>query len=58
MAILRSRLSMLSRVEDLEQRFCRSKGAIYEIVLSRWPRMSGSTPVCLLLLLPLSEGSR
>jgi DDE superfamily endonuclease len=31
MAILLSRLSMPSRVEDLEQRFCRSKGAINEI---------------------------
>jgi hypothetical protein len=32
MAILLSRLSMPSRVEDLEQRFCRSKGAINEIL--------------------------
>jgi hypothetical protein len=31
MAILLSRLLMPSRVEDLEQRFCRSKGAINEI---------------------------
>jgi hypothetical protein len=31
MAILLSRLSMPSHVEDLEQRFCRTKGAINEI---------------------------
>jgi hypothetical protein len=29
-----------------------------EIVLSRWPRIGGYTPVCLLLLFPLYEGSR
>jgi hypothetical protein len=31
MAILLSRLSMPSLVEDLVQRFCRSKGAVNEI---------------------------
>jgi hypothetical protein len=36
----------------------RCDGPRFACVLSRWPRMGGPTPVCLLLLLPLSEGSR